>query len=149
MVAGGGVLHPPLLVRPETLPPGERIITRAAAANVRGLMREAVQHGTGRAADIPQLDVCGKTGTAQNPGGADHAWFTCFASGAEPPWWDGAWSSAAIRLARRAAIAVALLEEALRLGSSACREVPGLSRRRQASLSGATGDSGTPDALCC
>jgi len=117
MVAGGGVLHPPLLVRPETLPPGERIITRAAAANVRGLMREAVQHGTGRAADIPQLAVCGKTGTAQAPGGADHAWFTCFASGAEPPLVvtvlverGGYGSRGALPIAR------ALLEEALRLG---------------------------------
>ena len=35
--------------------------------------------GTGRAAYRPGLDVCGKTGTAQNPHGRDHSTFLCFA----------------------------------------------------------------------
>jgi len=34
--------------------------------------------------DIPGLEVCGKTGTAQTGKGADHAWFTCFAPEASP-----------------------------------------------------------------
>lgn len=42
-------------------------------------MRMAVTGGTCRTADIPGLDVCGKTGTAQNPHGKDHSVFMGFA----------------------------------------------------------------------
>jgi penicillin-binding protein 2 len=35
--------------------------------------------GTGAIARIPDQDVCGKTGTAQNPHGADHSTFMAFA----------------------------------------------------------------------
>ncbi len=42
-------------------------------------MRMAVTGGTCRDANIPGLDVCGKTGTAQNPHGRDHSVFMGFA----------------------------------------------------------------------
>jgi penicillin-binding protein 2 len=35
--------------------------------------------GTASVVYINGLDVCGKTGTAQNPHGRDHSWFICFA----------------------------------------------------------------------
>jgi penicillin-binding protein 2 len=35
--------------------------------------------GTGRGVNVPELDMCGKTGTAQNPHGDDHSVFVCFA----------------------------------------------------------------------
>ena len=42
-------------------------------------MRMAVLGGTCRGANIPGVEVCGKTGTAQNPHGKDHSAFIGFA----------------------------------------------------------------------
>lgn len=42
-------------------------------------MRMAVLGGTCRAANLPGVEVCGKTGTAQNPHGKDHSAFIGFA----------------------------------------------------------------------
>lgn len=47
-------------------------------------MRYAVTSGTCRAANIPGLDVCGKTGTAENTKGQDHSAFMGFAPMKEP-----------------------------------------------------------------
>lgn len=42
-------------------------------------MRMAVTGGTCRGANLPGIEVCGKTGTAQNPHGKDHSAFMGFA----------------------------------------------------------------------
>ena len=47
-------------------------------------MRMAVLGGTCTGANIPGLEVCGKTGTAQNPHGRDHSVFMGFAPMKDP-----------------------------------------------------------------
>ena len=44
----------------------------------------AGQGATARIAAVPGLDVCGKTGTAENPHGDEHAVFVCFAPRENP-----------------------------------------------------------------
>lgn len=47
-------------------------------------MRMAVLGGTCRLANLPDIEVCGKTGTAQNPHGKDHSAFIGFAPYHDP-----------------------------------------------------------------
>lgn len=47
-------------------------------------MNMVMTNGTGYGARIDSIEVCGKTGTAQNPHGADHSLFMAFAPKDEP-----------------------------------------------------------------
>ncbi|MDA8235697.1 MAG: penicillin-binding transpeptidase domain-containing protein [Clostridia bacterium] len=68
--------------------PGEKkwknAVSSQAARAVKDAMVQVVAEGTGRSAQLPGLAVAGKTGSAQNPHGATHAWFIGFAPADQP-----------------------------------------------------------------
>jgi peptidoglycan glycosyltransferase len=59
-------------------------ISRGTAAQVAGMMGDVVEKGTGRGAQLGTVTVAGKTGSAENPQGPAHGWFTCFAPAENP-----------------------------------------------------------------
>jgi peptidoglycan glycosyltransferase len=59
-------------------------ISADTAANVKKMMVAVVQRGTGTSAQLPNVTVAGKTGTATNPLGRPHSWFVCFAPAENP-----------------------------------------------------------------
>jgi cell division protein FtsI/penicillin-binding protein 2 len=102
-VANGGVRSPTPIVKDEALQSDAKPVQVTSKANARvltGLMRAVVTSGTGVAADIPGIQVAGKTGTAElgpkpgvpppPPGSEDTAkqivdgWFIAFAPADRP-----------------------------------------------------------------
>jgi penicillin-binding protein A len=60
--------------------PGPRAMTSSAATELISMMVDVVRRGTGTTAQIPDVDVAGKTGTAQStPDRPPYAWFVSFA----------------------------------------------------------------------
>ncbi|OAT81412.1 peptidoglycan D,D-transpeptidase FtsI family protein [Desulfotomaculum copahuensis] len=94
-IANRGVIMRPHLLA-EVRAPGGAVMLRdkpqpwltattpEAAREMTADMVAVVNSGTGRAAAIPGVTVAGKTGTAENPAGAPHAWFTGFAPAGSP-----------------------------------------------------------------
>jgi penicillin-binding protein A len=93
-IASGGVEPRPRLVRAIRKPDGtERLVAPGVLAHpisqqtaqvVRTMMEAVTQWGTGMAAALPNVLIAGKTGTATNPAGRSHAWFTGFAPAQAP-----------------------------------------------------------------
>ena len=95
-IANGGVLMRPYLVQTvraadltvvsqATPSVYSQAMSAADAATLRDMMIGVVDNGTGTAAQIPGMQVAGKTGTAQTSAGeAPHAWFTAFAPANAP-----------------------------------------------------------------
>ncbi len=98
IVANGGVFFKPRIVNRIESPQGDLIKEFGPVELSRVDISEkswkilkdtlfAVIHdkkGTGSAAMLKSVSVAGKTGTAQNPQGDDHAWFTCYAPTENP-----------------------------------------------------------------
>ncbi len=94
-IANQGVLMAPHVAREVRDPDGtvirrpgpqewKRAVSPATAAAVGRMMVEVVARGTGRAAAVPGVQVAGKTGTAEAPGGPPHAWFIGYAPADNP-----------------------------------------------------------------
>ena len=83
-IANDGAIAEPTLSATAQPQLRARPFTAAAANRVKKAMRLAVKKGTAKACDLHGLDVCAKTGTAQNGSSSDHAWFTCFAPEKNP-----------------------------------------------------------------
>jgi penicillin-binding protein 2 len=96
-LATDGRLVKPHLVKRITNPDGRILLTEPEitgrlpfSASTLRVLKEAMigvvndPHGTGLLAKIPDITVAGKTGTAQNPHGEDHAWFVGYAPASDP-----------------------------------------------------------------
>nr|WP_194720211.1 penicillin-binding transpeptidase domain-containing protein [Cellulosimicrobium arenosum] len=60
-------------------------VSSSTAEDLTQMMLGVVQNGSGTSAQMPGVQVAGKTGTAENvPGEAPHAWFTSFAPADDP-----------------------------------------------------------------
>jgi penicillin-binding protein A len=94
-IANGGVEMQPNLVKEirdasgrvvSSPPPVEfgRPISARTASELTQMMVSVVDQGTGTAAQIPGVQVAGKTGTAETTSGTPHAWFVSFAPAQDP-----------------------------------------------------------------
>jgi penicillin-binding protein A len=96
-IANGGTLMRPYLVdevrapdlsvleKADPEPLRSNAVSSVVARDLTQMMIEVVDRGTGRSAQIPDIKVAGKTGTAQRgPDQAPYAWFISFAPADDP-----------------------------------------------------------------
>ncbi len=94
ILANRGFYIQPHLIKEIENPDGTSTVPRYSPKRVRideehfttviDGMRQTVQYGTGASAGVPGIQICGKTGTAQNPQGKDHSVFFAFAPKDDP-----------------------------------------------------------------
>ena len=141
-LANSGICHQPHAVwgvanraenRIDTLslyPPHRMPVSAGSWKVIREGMRRVVEEpgGTGTLARIPGITSAGKTGTAQNPHGPDHAWYVGFAPFDAPR------------------IAIAVLVENAGFGGTAAAPIAGKCMERYLTGGSApqTGDAKTP-----
>lgn len=94
-IANDGVMMKPILVKEVISPDGKtvkanypqaiaRVSNSLIAQEIKNMMVKAVNEGTGKNARIRNIAVAGKTGTAENETGKEHAWFVGFAPADNP-----------------------------------------------------------------
>jgi peptidoglycan glycosyltransferase len=115
VVDSGG--HTVVTIGPKKI---RRVMSSRTASEIRDMMVSAVASGTGTSAQIPGVEVAGKTGTAETGvQGVNTTWFICFAPANDPQ------VAVAVALERQhgfggstaAPIAKVLLEAVLQSGS--------------------------------
>ncbi|AKL98702.1 penicillin-binding protein 2 [Endomicrobium proavitum] len=95
-VANRGTFFKPYIVDKVVSPNGETVYTHTIKTKapielsadtwnlVNKALIETVESGTGKRSKLPGIKVAGKTGTAENPQGEDHAWFVTYAPADKP-----------------------------------------------------------------
>jgi len=94
LLANRGFFYTPHLVRAQKeekgplrerpYPPRQTHLDSSFFPVVLEGMQRAVDYGTARGARVPQIPICGKTGTSENPHGKDHSVFFAFAPRHKP-----------------------------------------------------------------
>lgn len=94
-IANDGVMMKPILVKNVISPrnnviktnnplPMSTLTDKDLANELKDMMVSVVNNGTGKNAQLGNIQVAGKTGTAENASGKSHAWFTGFAPAEDP-----------------------------------------------------------------
>ncbi len=84
-LAGDGTVGPPYLVKARAAAkPRSLGLTPTQILGLRMAMVKVVEHGTAAASGGKELNVAGKTGTAQNATGKNHGWFIGYAPADHP-----------------------------------------------------------------
>jgi penicillin-binding protein 2 len=83
-LAGDGKIRPPFVVEEAAAPSHDLGLTDEQMAGLRRALIAVVEQGTAAASRRTDLEVAGKTGTAQNSHGKDHGWFIGFAPADKP-----------------------------------------------------------------